>query len=601
MFQIDNDDFFLFNNDEIDKLVKNSRPRIAAQKSNSRFHLPVAPKKDGEWVMAGTPVTVGGYKIESGFFYYGTYLPSRYLENETSLINPKLPVGNVTKLYGSRPPANPCYAKWDANQRAEYLNWLAAGRPVSHDTTMWYLKVFFMGIERRLIIDNELGLVKTAEKQALKKETERIFTSLPPLAEYGDYGKEAFQVLTNVRRNYAHLLEMLEVTMQTSPFYTKGISLSFTDFEKPPLLPQIALAECLKEGENVPADIAFAWYESEKAFKHYKAFTNCNSAFKKVFAEMYNKKFPKGINLKKAGGTFSHYDYETVSSALTPCVRYKLREPFSVVDFSKSVVEKINALGIECTKLIDDYYRKYIKSNDVEKKTCFFLLPSFCYEQYQLNLDDIYGDKETEKSFAAMLNSCRNFDTKHKKAIIAYLVKNVFRGNAGSFEALSVLEKVYKKFGFDESALYSSLANNGAVSVPHNSSNESTELVLDKNKIVSLRKDSEQVSCLLADIFSDKDSIAEDAKTPEKNPLSLDTKHTAFLSDLVQKDVWGEGDLQQLAKTHSLMAEGAIETINEASFNFFDEALIEDETASKQVFYRCNASLAQKLKKAFAA
>lgn len=57
----------------------------------------------------------------------------------------------------------------------------------------------------------------------------------------------------------------------------------------------------------------------------------------------------------------------------------------------------------------------------------------------------------------------------------------------------------------------------------------------------------------------------------------LNEKHAAFLSNLMQQVEWNRRALEQLARTHRLMPDGAIEAINEWAFDLYDDRLIDVE------------------------
>jgi hypothetical protein len=59
--------------------------------------------------------------------------------------------------------------------------------------------------------------------------------------------------------------------------------------------------------------------------------------------------------------------------------------------------------------------------------------------------------------------------------------------------------------------------------------------------------------------------------------LGLDEAHSQFLIVLANKSQWTRAELEALAAEFSMMLDGALEQINEAAFDFFDEAFIEGD------------------------
>jgi hypothetical protein len=105
------------------------------------------------------------------------------------------------------------------------------------------------------------------------------------------------------------------------------------------------------------------------------------------------------------------------------------------------------------------------------------------------------------------------------------------------------------------------------------------------DKVAKLRSETAKLSTLLEVIFNDDHPevhdepeieaiLPEDGKTPL---LPLDADYTALLEILIQRPEWTRQELEHICADRGLMTDGAVETINEASFDKFDSALIEGE------------------------
>lgn len=178
------------------------------------------------------------------------------------------------------------------------------------------------------------------------------------------------------------------------------------------------------------------------------------------------------------------------------------------------------------------------------------------------------------------LEAIRNED---RKTIIDFISRIAVTDGGVVPEEVAFLEKVYKVFEVDIAGLYSFLHNaksTETASMPV-AIKKASKLVLDHGKIESLRKDTENVSALLSDIFSDKveESIetVEEADDRKGNMLDLDDAHVTFLRMLMAKSVWSRMELADIANDLELMVDGAIETINEASFEKHNQAIIEGD------------------------
>ena len=105
------------------------------------------------------------------------------------------------------------------------------------------------------------------------------------------------------------------------------------------------------------------------------------------------------------------------------------------------------------------------------------------------------------------------------------------------------------------------------------------KVVLDTGRVASLMADTARVSSVLGDIFSDDEAEEELEETQEDSGIGfpgLDAQHSAFLGELLTRPQWDEADLATLAGQFRLMRAGALETLNEWSFERFGDVLIEE-------------------------
>ncbi|NTW83996.1 MAG: hypothetical protein HGB36_11630 [Chlorobiaceae bacterium] len=170
-----------------------------------------------------------------------------------------------------------------------------------------------------------------------------------------------------------------------------------------------------------------------------------------------------------------------------------------------------------------------------------------------------------------------------RKTIINFISRIALADGEVVPEEIAFLEKVYKVFEVDVAGLYSFLHNAKSAETASKpvATKKTSKVVLDHGKIESLRKDTENVSALLSGIFTDKTEesiepveVADDGK---EIMLGLDDTHAAFLRMLMAKTVWSRQELSDIANDLDLMIDGAIETINEASFEKHDQAVIEGD------------------------
>ena len=159
---------------------------------------------------------------------------------------------------------------------------------------------------------------------------------------------------------------------------------------------------------------------------------------------------------------------------------------------------------------------------------------------------------------------------------------------------IKAIEKLYKAIGLPTDDIYSSLHAHTARSepvtvrtadtparefaIPEPTQRKGT-LVLDAERVASLKADTARVSSVLGNIFGDDE---EDEEIEEQREVTgglfpgLDAKLSAFLDELVTQQHWEEADFKTLASRFRLMQAGALESLNEWSFERFGDELIEE-------------------------
>lgn len=169
-------------------------------------------------------------------------------------------------------------------------------------------------------------------------------------------------------------------------------------------------------------------------------------------------------------------------------------------------------------------------------------------------------------------------------------------------EEVKGVERIYKTLGIDPDLVYTDLhsgrpasdpvpvhaAQTGAPGekIPHEPVS-----ALDAARIAAIRSDTSRVSQVLGEIFDDDDPEDDEAVADGSVFDGLYGFHTILLRALLDRDNWTEDEFRGLAEQHGLMAAGALETINEWSFDRHDDALIEDYDG-----YEINGEIAEKLK-----
>lgn len=187
-----------------------------------------------------------------------------------------------------------------------------------------------------------------------------------------------------------------------------------------------------------------------------------------------------------------------------------------------------------------------------------------------------------------------------KEAIAKFMSVVAQADGAVSPAEIKMLEKVYKALGVDPQKVFSDVhavaaaAPGGkpsavapAVAAPPKKP-AATGFQLDTSRIAALQQDTDKVSALLANIFTEEvtDAPATAAAPPEPEDLEveaphglmgLDAAHTSFVNQLVSRPEWTREELLDLASDLDLMLDGALERINEAAFDAHDGPLTEGD------------------------
>jgi tellurite resistance protein len=199
---------------------------------------------------------------------------------------------------------------------------------------------------------------------------------------------------------------------------------------------------------------------------------------------------------------------------------------------------------------------------------------------------------------------CKGRSLAERKALADFAVASAVGDGHLDAAEIKVLEKTYKTLGLSKDELYRNLHQLGAeddeppmvahgtpargIPIPPQKPSRSPAhagIRLDKWRIAKIQAETNDVKSILDEVFNESGPSA-DEEPPPPAPISvtgpnavfggLDDRHVALLGEMVSWDTIAHTAFSELARKHGLFAAGAIETINEWSFQRFDEALLED-------------------------
>lgn len=191
-------------------------------------------------------------------------------------------------------------------------------------------------------------------------------------------------------------------------------------------------------------------------------------------------------------------------------------------------------------------------------------------------------------SLASIKKKLEPLPVSAREALAASMVALAQSDGFVSPEEVKFLEKVYKALGVEPKRVFSDVHAIGAGGTPVSTTQaEKQGFRLNTDRIAALQEDTARVSALLAKIFVEEaEAISTPAVVvttePEQDPepsalLGLDESHAALLRLLLSRPEWTRAELEDAAADLDLMLDGALEQINEAAFDAFDEPLCEGD------------------------
>lgn len=284
------------------------------------------------WIPANQPISIGKYQISSGMIYVSEGETSI---EEASCIGLWKPVGQPAVGPAARLSYYPRYNGLSSDQRATYLEWLAADRrdedPASRE--LGYIFLFFYGLERRLLVDR-------GQDQEVIAEIVRL------LHHYGSYTRSRslqsyccqlvhFWGWQQGEHYYAQLLEW----MKTLPVSLMG------DDEL-----AIVLASHFQSMKSLPPELAYELASRDVNSRRSVVVSRVNREFRELFEKRYSENFSGGISLARSKRT-TRLQYRPAS----PTLLYGWREPFSIeVPDVLGLTSQFKALPAIWNACIDD-------------------------------------------------------------------------------------------------------------------------------------------------------------------------------------------------------------------------------------------------------
>ncbi len=208
---------------------------------------------------------------------------------------------------------------------------------------------------------------------------------------------------------------------------------------------------------------------------------------------------------------------------------------------------------------------------------------------------------DTPVSLPSLKKKLEPLELSAREAIASFMATLAQSDGTVSPDEVKMLEKVYKALGVESKKVFSNVHAAAAGSI--SAKTEDVGFKLDPARIAALQKDTERVSALLSNIFKEDEATAPVVPDPvqeteqeeisnEPGLLGLDEAHSSLVRLLLSRPEWSRQELLDVAADLDLMLDGALEHINEASFDAHDMALTEGEdliTVNSEVLEKIEA------------
>lgn len=194
---------------------------------------------------------------------------------------------------------------------------------------------------------------------------------------------------------------------------------------------------------------------------------------------------------------------------------------------------------------------------------------------------------------ASLKKQIKNLSADAKHGISKLLVSVALADGRISADEIKQMEKLYTNLGLDKTLVSSDIHGLTTSRAPEYSkaagsskSSGTTGFQLDERVLALHESETKHVQTILSSIF--KESVDEDSLTgePELNDEEhldeeddggLDPEHRKLLEKLITREKWNRSDVETMCNGLGLMIDGAVETINDWSFELLDEPVLEDD------------------------
>ncbi|EKD37900.1 MAG: hypothetical protein ACD_75C00947G0001 [uncultured bacterium] len=125
-------------------------------------------------------------------------------------------------------------------------------------------------------------------------------------------------------------------------------------------------------------------------------------------------------------------------------------------------------------------------------------------------------------------------------------------------------------------------AEKAAIKLAEKERKDKLRVTLDKASIKAKRAETVAISAILKDIFAEDIPVTSQTASPDSTAIEvsivgLDAESFSFMQALATKHIWARDELEKLATGHSLMLDGTLDCINDASYDHFGGPFFEGD------------------------
>ncbi len=282
---------------------------------------------------------------------------SQYTPIEPALIDPSLPVeGRYPDVEGQYMGYWPSYSDIPSDSRAEYLDWLAAGRPAG--AYIGYVFLFFYGIERRVLNNLDRSEVRGEEVGVLLAEVERLLDLYSGDNSFNGYASKFLSIVNFLRTD-------LDLAALQPPLVREGWEL--------PLELKLGLGAIAASGQSLPGPWALSWLRLHPETSLRTPAVRCAQEFDELFQIRYLGMHGTGMRIQRTSTTLTH-SYQPASASFGSQVSI---DADGIPDVSrlKQPVQQLHELAEVVISELDPYSRWVGKHKERNSLGAIALLP----------------------------------------------------------------------------------------------------------------------------------------------------------------------------------------------------------------------------------